>query len=285
MRIPHDSRANAAVYQYINVRFKKHRFDLTKFYPKCMPNLPSNLRCPLCRSNKERTLVLSMLSYQSSGVTNNTPLTFTPHNNDDFSEAEGESSEQEDGNDEADGNSNNGIGSDEETRRGRKRQRVEDTPHDLPEEFAYPPTFDDVMLPHRNEQIQSKHNAKFAISIHCTSCQNFGVAAPAIPCNHEAFSCFHQVEPLEFGSSNTGMPGRSTVGGILVRSKCSNPRCSGATMCRSCCRRAKHRPYATDLNPEEPVKSKCWCKRCNPSGDGGIYCNDCAWITTVCHHM
>eukprot|EP00978_Attheya_sp_CCMP212_P000152 scaffold286_cov52-Attheya_sp.AAC.2 len=54
--------------------------DMTRFYNTCVPNLPSNLRCPYCRSS-ERTLVLSETSYLSESMQikrENVLLTFTP---------------------------------------------------------------------------------------------------------------------------------------------------------------------------------------------------------------
>jgi hypothetical protein len=272
MRIPHDdNRADSEVYQYINIRYKKHRFDLTTFYPKCMPNLPPTLCCPLCRTRTERTLVLSMLSYQSAGV-GSTSLSFTPHNSDDFSEAEGEDSDDEEEPVEA------AAVNEIEDERSAKRQRTKDDAQPEDEYFALPPPFHDVALPHRNDVIRAD-NTKVAMTIHCTACRDFGVVAPATRCTHDDFSCHHQVESMDFATGT-----KSTVGAILVRNKCSN-RCSNATLCRSCCRRSKHRPYTIDLNPNDLVQQKYWCKRCHPDFENGIYCNDCAWLTTVCHHM
>lgn len=274
MRIPHDdNRSDAEVYQHINIRYKKHRFDLTKFYPKCMPNLPPTLCCPLCRNKSKRTLVLSVLTYQSAGV-GGTSLSFTPHNNEDFSEAEGEDSDDDDQEEAAVEAASITNESDDEP--SRKRQRTTDAQGTANEDFCFPPPFDDVALPHRNEVIRSD-STKVAMTIHCTDCHEFGIVAPAARCTHDAFSCHHQVESINF----SGTP--STVGAILVRDKCTN--CPNATLCRSCCRRSKHRPYAIDLNPNDPVQKKYWCKRCNPDFEDGIYCEDCSWLTTVCHHM
>ena len=42
-----------------------YSIDLENFYCKCVPNIPSDLICPICRENTQRTLLLSAFSYQS----------------------------------------------------------------------------------------------------------------------------------------------------------------------------------------------------------------------------
>ena len=271
MRIPHDASGDAEIYNFITIRHKKHRFDLTKFYPKCMPNLPADLCCPHCRSG-ERTLVLSMLSYESASVDNKS-LTFTPKNDQDFFEAESE--DDEEGID--DGGANEEDNGDDPP--DRKRARLDDTVADTTptDSFSFPLIHgNDIALPHRDGPKRAQDNSKFAIAIHCTSCQEFGVVAPASPCLKDEFACHHVAESMQFADRT------STVGAVLVRNTCAH--CDKATLCTSCCLRDKHRPYASDVNQEEPVFLKYWCKHCHASGEEGIHCPTCAWMTTVCHH-
>lgn len=228
-----------------------------------------------CLNNRERTLVLGMLSYHSSSFDNET-LSFTPRNEDAYAEEEDETSDAqgEESNSDAADNPDEPDTNVDVTRPDRKRKR----PGDMPEHsFAFPPVYDDVAVPHIERPMRPKETAKFGISIHCTACEHFGIVAPATPCFHPDFSCHHKMECLQFAKQ------QSTVGGVLVRNKCSHDQCGHATMCRTCCRRSKHRPYASDVR-QEPVTSKCWCKYCHPNFDSGIYCNSCAWVTTVCHH-
>jgi hypothetical protein len=257
-RIPHDKQGKDAVYDFISIRHAKQNLDLIRFYPKCIPNLPANLHCPFCRYSGERTLVLSMISYKSSGL-DYWSLTFTPYNEVDYSEAEG--------NDESDDDEHSIPPT-------LKRSRSDSL---TKESFAYPNTHHDCAIPHFDEYIPAdQNNTKYAISIHCTECENFGVVAPATPCLDRAFACHHVASPIEFAGQ------KSTIGRILVRNKCA--KCNRATLCRSCCLRQRHKPYACDLN-QESVTRKFWCEFCNPTADDGIYCPSCAYLATVCHHI
>lgn len=266
-RIPHDSDGNSDVYNYITIRQKDHRFDLTKFYPKCIPNLPADLCCPSCRSSRERTLVLSMLSYKSAGL-DKLSLTFTPYNEDDFSEAEGDVGDSSEDDEEVQDRSSP----------NQKRARYDDDVVLPDSSFAFPHIHDDCSLPHRDEFTPpgDNDNGKFAISLHCTSCEEFGIVAPANPCMMEMFACHHATTSMDFAGR------QSTVGVVLVRSRCHS--CDQATLCRSCCLRQMHRPYANRANQEQRFWT-CWCQNCNPSAESGVYCPTCAWMTTLCHHM
>lgn len=266
-RIPHDSTGNSDVYNYITIRQKEHRFDLTKFYPKCIPNLPADLCCPYCRSSRQRTLVLSMLSYKSAGLDKRS-LTFTPYNEEDFSEAEGDT----------DGSSDDGSYDEEQDRSSQtpKRAKRDIVPPDS--SFAFPHIHDDCALPHLDEFTppEDNDNGKFAISLHCTSCEQFGIVAPASPCIMDMFACHHVATSMSFAGRS------STVGVVLVRTRCDS--CDHATLCRSCCLRQLHRPYAIGANQEQRFWT-CWCQNCDPTAKSGVYCPTCAWTTTVCHHM
>lgn len=265
MRIPHDRSASADIYNYITIRHKSHRFDLTRFYPKCIPNLPADLRCPYCRVSDERTLVLSMLSYKSAGL-DNSALTFTPYNDDDYSEAEGDIGDSSE--DDQDG----------EDRNSPDRKRIRLVPHSE-YSFAYPAIFEDAAIPQRDEPpSQNRDNCKFAISLHCTLCEEFGVLAPASPCISDLFACHHVTELMEFSGRL-----ESTVGVILVRTTCSA--CDKSTLCHSCSLRQRHMPYANERDTDMSIISRFWCQYCHPSAESGVFCPSCSWRTTVCHHL
>ena len=195
----------------------------------------------------------------------------TPYNEEDFSEAEGDVEGSSDDDDDED--------------QARSSPTPKRARHDnvLPDStFAFPHIHDDCALPHIDEFTppDDNDNGKFAITLHCTSCEEFGIVAPASPCIMESFACHHVATSMNFAGR------QSTVGVVLVRSRCCHrfPSCNYATLCRSCCIRHMHRPYANRANQQERYWT-CWCPTCNPNAESGIYCPTCAWTTALCHHM
>ena len=67
----------------LQIAVNRHEvLDLDHYYPKCVPNLPRDLVCPLCRVDDHRTLLLTEMTYSTpdetaQGAMRNL-LTFTP---------------------------------------------------------------------------------------------------------------------------------------------------------------------------------------------------------------
>jgi len=246
----------------------RRRVDLSKFYPKCIPNLPRDLLCPHCSDSEKRTLVLSIISYKSSTPpphASGKPLTYTPFNDNDYSEPEVYDGLQEDSGEENVGQSL------EDALTVRKHPREENQVEDT---FAYPLIFDEIASPKAYQAIEESDRAKYAISIHCVSCEKFGMLAPANPCSHEHFRCRMRAKEILFGGQNV------LVGSMMVRNKCHNTMCNRSTRCMSDCQKFRHGLYA---DPDTKLPFKCWCPHCHPAGNGR-YCDGCAWLTSVCHH-
>jgi hypothetical protein len=148
----------------------RKRLRLDVYHNKCIPNLPSDLVCPVCRVIDRRTLMLTEISYVTEPGTERRfgvgrmqqgrplvqaeidSLTFTPA-------AARRSPEGE----------NEGIGEPITTRSD--RELVESFPPRYGEPFLY------NHVNHRDREADM--NRKHAISIHCEGCGSFGVLAPA----------------------------------------------------------------------------------------------------------
>lgn len=258
----------------------KRRVDLSKYYPKCIPNLPHDLVCPHCTNSHERTLVLSILSYKSSTPpprASGKPLTYTPFNDEDYIEPQtqyiydeelSEEDEEDDDSDDEESTHNHAPSS-------TKRQRKED--HSMMEDsFAYTHIFDEIAAPKRYEPIRESDLAKYAVAIHCVSCEMFGMLSPANPCSHEHFQCRWRAKDMTFGDGQNIL-----VGVMMVRNKCYHDQCNCSTRCMSDCRKFRHGLYG---DPQTKLPFKSWCPHCHPDGNGR-YCDGCAWLTSVCHHL
>lgn len=263
-RIPIDADPSAQIYSCLLVRSKDGVVDATAFFPKCIPNLPPDLLCPYCCHRNERTLVLSVLSYKSSSANNDYKvLSFTPYNDEDFEETENDGSDED--NDDGEDARHDQV--DEDPDRVKPKR-----PCNRPQ-FAFPQLFSEVVVSQTDLSTPWDDQLKCVVAIHCTSCQHFGVAAPASPCWHDNFHCHHAFGLLSFGNQE------SRTGIIVTRQVCSHQDCNKATLCPSCCNRYEHRGKLKSL-----VRYKCWCKHCHPGFSDGIYCSEHDWITTVCHH-
>ena len=271
--------------QIHNVRGES--LDLTTFYPKCIPNLPPDMVCPKCCKNDERTLVLSMLSYQSSGVHPlGKPMTYTPaYDSDD------EYNDNDDDDDDNDNDDNDDDNDDESivptTKRAKRDAAVSPPPpsaHDA-SRFVYPPPlYDDVAIPQCDRPVVEKDDAKYALAIHCVACRSFGIVGPANPCHHPDFACFHQQQQQQqqqamwWGEEGGG---DVVVGIVLVRNLChDHMNCPRGTLCSTCSRQSLHQGFA---RTGHTVTFKSNCNHCHPHGTGR-YCTSCSWMTTCCHH-
>ncbi|GAX23552.1 hypothetical protein FisN_14Hh271 [Fistulifera solaris] len=168
---------------------------LDEYFVKCVPNLPRDLICPLCRVTERRTLLLTEMSYPvpeeaAQGALKNM-LTFTP------------SLEPQ-----------------------RKRARTHHPPR-------FPPLVPDLIIPGQtappvgddsDEESIQHEDFKHALAIHCTNCRGFGIFAPAGLCRGVVAS---RVDCL-------GKTRIDCAGGILCRTQCSYPSCMHAASCRDC---------------------------------------------------
>jgi hypothetical protein len=239
------------IYDYLEFHNKRGVVDLHQYVPKCIPNLPADLRCPNCLVTNQRTLILSEFSYksESGGATDrpsHTLLTWTPKIDADV-ESSSDSGEQV-----------------------TKRQKVE-----FEERYTrnpFPPMFDDMAVPVRTQPLRLKSDCKFAISIHCSSCQKFQVFAPSAVCWNNAFRCEERGKQHGYGKYHT------IVGGVLVRQQCSSPDCLRPVSCPHCAHNISHRGY-DDEEQDYTVIRKSNCASCNLT-----FCDEHAWLSTICHH-
>lgn len=124
---------------------------LDQYFVKCVPNMPRDLICPLCRVTERRTLLLTEMSYPvpeetAQGALRNM-LTFTP-----LLEPQ------------------------------RKRPRIN-------QRSRFPPMEPDLYIPGNTPPISNgddesvqHEDFKHAIAIHCTNCREFGIFGPAGLC-------------------------------------------------------------------------------------------------------
>lgn len=295
--IPADVTVDAKIHSLIQIQNKNGKpLDLKHFYNKCIPNLPSNLTCPSCRCTDKRTLVLSTYSYPSSAGGRNTLLTFTPRDVDDESSDESSSDTDNDDDDEQE--------DDYAVEPQRKKQRLDKEQNDdAASSFAFPPVYEDLALPTKWEPLERTPDAKHVIAIHCVSCQKFGMVAPAGPCCNDNFPCHERTRQVTIAAR------AATIGGVFMRRKCSNEACLHAVSCEACSRAVEHPMFDRDIveasesgeasddndNGNEAddddagdsatdgnamiVNHKTRCQTCNLR-----YCNECAWLSTICHH-
>lgn len=178
---------------------------LDEYFVKCVPNMPRDLICPMCRVTERRTLLLTEMSYAvpeeaAQGAWKNM-LTFTP-----LLEPQ------------------------------RKRPRTDQWP------ARFPPMEPDLYIPGNTPPMirnvrddddgdddsieESVHHEdyKHAIAIHCTNCREFGILGPAGLCRGVVAS---RVECL-------GKTRVECSGGLLCRRRCSYPSCMHAASCLYC---------------------------------------------------
>jgi len=258
LHIPVCENQDAKIHSYISIPNEHGKpLDLSRFYNKCVPNLPPDLICPSCRCSDKRTLVMSTISYPSNETTGgNTSLTYTPRAKDKTESDKSDSAAYE-----------------EEQEPQRKKQRCVN----MPDSFAFPSICEDLSFPTTWEPLEHAQDVKHGIAIHCVSCQNFGVVAPAASCCDERFPCHERTRQVRNGKD------AATIGGIFVRRLCSNQGCLHAVSCEACSREVNHPIYDRDAaangDVSPTVAHKTRCQTCNLR-----YCNDCAWLSTICHH-
>lgn len=239
--------------------------ELKKYYPVCVPNVPSNLQCPVCRVSSRRTLFLTEVSYQSSETCRDyrfTQLAFTPRPT------------EEDGS---------------------KRPRREDTWRDrlFPTKHAYPPPPYREDCVHKNVPLEHTADKKTCISIHCENCKQFGLLAPAVPCHTLGFPCESvRAQPQE-GSVRDELY-QADLGAVLVRRKCNaavETPCNKAPLCTQCSSEIWH--HVWEGRPDGRQQHHAYLN--NHGINFIVFCSSCrtcdlrlchehAWLSTICHH-
>ncbi len=189
---------------------------LNEYFVKCVPNIPRDLICPLCRVTDRRTLLLTEMSYPvpeeaAQGALKNM-LTFT------------HSLEPQ-----------------------HKRARTDHPPR-------FPPMVPDLFVPGHTPPIEhgdesgeesvQHEDFKHALAIHCTNCREFGIFAPAGLCRGVVAS---RVDCL-------GKNRVDCAGGILCRTQCSYPSCMHAVSCRDCGAQSDTRCCPDCLRHEEALR-------------------------------
>jgi hypothetical protein len=229
-RIPVKTAASAGrrnnIDDSLEFRRTKGPIDLHSYHTTCVPNLPRDLHCPMCRTTDQRTLVLSEVAYRSDSRPVNRPnevlLTWTPHE-----EQVSNDHVSSDDDDDASDHSFVVVRHDEPLP---KRHKTDE------DQVLFPPLYDDMAIPSTIQPIHLRADCKHAISIHCSHCGEFGVVGPAAVCWHSAFPCHER-------GRNLSDKYQTVLGGVLVRRKCSASDCQRSTLCGSCARPPVHPVY------------------------------------------
>jgi hypothetical protein len=258
---------NDSIDHHLELHNKRGPIDLTHYAPKCIPNIPSDLTCPHCRTRDRRTLVLSEFSYQSAPAAatdrpNNVQLTWTPRQDD---ETDGEliSEEEEDSSNYKDHTTLSPPAA-----KRSKLESVADEDFSTPSS-SFPPSqvYDDMAIPIRHEPIRLKSDSKHAMSMHCVQCQKFAILAPAGVCLDREIVCPERGRHLDDST---------ILGGVLVRTQCTLPDCHKPIGCSQCAHHTWHDAY----DGGERIRRLSHCDTCKQ-----VYCDEHAWISIVCHHL
>jgi hypothetical protein len=226
---------------------------LDAYFNKCIPNLPSDLTCPICRVTNQRTLQLTEVTYQSAPGTQRREhvtmtLTLTPNEEEDEDEKDNDQKPR--------ASSPSSIVSP-------KRRRLHEDPGDTagleddsssePEE-TFPPIYQELFIPTTDEFQKPAEDCKTALSIHCQGCRQFSVIAPAVACLNSKFPCHSK-------TMQSGDPA-IVIGGVLTRTRCRVSDCGCAVLCRACSSLSKTMHYSRDNSSIDYRLLQCRnCKR------------------------
>lgn len=239
----HDSTPQHKLDDYYHIQKGPGQFlCLESYIPKCSPGLPSDMTCPVCNVTDKTTLQLTEVTYQSSPGTDRRkpflmPLTLTPRE-------EGSKEEK--------------TADDTQFSPPMKRSRLEETPqHEdandwiRPTDSSFPPIYRELFIPQSYRYLKPAEDCKTAVAIHCAGCRQFAVIAPANVCMNQDFPCAAKLIETD---------GKTVVGGVLTRTKCSWKDCSCAAVCRTCCAVTERRPGYSD--GVQANRLRLGCSRC-----------------------
>jgi len=245
-----------------NSSTKNNKPDMSEQQARSINNLPAGIQCPNCHSDDGSSLVLGDFSYKSTPDPStlrllHDVLTFTPYQESLYSTASIHTGEN--------------LAFDPNAQFSSpppsKKRKL-----GVGAEVSFPPRYAEMADTMRDAPVRLPTDAKFGISIHCTKCRDFAVIAPAAVCWHSDFVC-HQRGRVIYRNGK-----EITLGGALVRSKCSAPSCQKAVSCPDCSHRTWHDPYSRGGCKGQVARSS-HCVMCNET-----YCSDHAWISTMCHN-
>ncbi|CAB9517164.1 expressed unknown protein (Partial), partial [Seminavis robusta] len=236
----------------------QERWDLNRYHhDPSLPNLPSDLRCPLCCSDR-RTLQLSEFPYQSQ-----------PTNGDDFITPLGY----------------------------RTANVLTLTPAETTNDHSSSsPSYQELAIPiiRSQDNLQSttipqlhpKPHLKHAMTLHCTHCRQFALVAPGGMCWSSKFPCKSRSKTFSIHESTTSSTSKTDIktwmGGMLVRTRCSERNCPRPVFCHECSHATSHAHYPTTQQQQPPppqLQHSSRCDHCHLD-----YCPAHAWLSTVCHH-
>jgi hypothetical protein len=262
------SESESEIDNHLELRNSVGPLDLTCYVPKCIPNLPSDLCCPVCRTTNERTLVLSDCSYRSTSVASSqdrVSLTWAPCREQDHFESNTRSADVE--------NPNNDKATsrrEKEEQPSPKRQKS-DSAAIVRQDRTFPPRYDDMAVPTRNEPLLSKPDSRHALSMHCSKCHSFAIISPAAPCWNNEYCCHERGRHLEDGT---------ILGGVFNRATCCIDECFLPVPCHYCSHSNFHDSYVgEDGESQRLLRRAAACDACCKT-----YCAEHSWIATACHH-
>jgi hypothetical protein len=232
--------------------------DLTCYGPKCVPNLPADVCCPVCRTTDERTLVLGESSYRATSATspqNQVPLTWAPNREQAHFKSTKRSTVIDDPSDE-------GTSRDREQPSSKRHKSADRT---------FPPQFNDMAIPTRDQPLFAKPDSRHAISIHCSKCYSFALVSPAAPCWNIEYCCYERGRHIEDGT---------ILRGVFNRATCCIEDCFLPVPCHHCSHSNFHDSYVgEDGESQRLLRQAATCDSCCKT-----YCAEHAWIATACHH-
>jgi hypothetical protein len=218
-----DVRAPAIVHDIANcfvIATAHGDLDLNQYIPKCIPNLPSTLVCPVCRETRRRTLMLIVGVYRTrpecaDGRHWRMPLTFVPLEDSDPKHRRRRKNGHQD-----------------------KRQKYMTT---------YPPMYREVAIPALMDTSDGYprllpsdvDDYRTFLSMHCAECERFGVIAPTMICpglqQHKSQDNDHYYCQCIDADQNWSYAGaRCVVGGVVRRTQCFRDGCLRGMLCSEC---------------------------------------------------
>jgi hypothetical protein len=190
-----------------------------------------------------------MLSYKSAGLDNRS-LTFTPYNDDDYSEAEGDTEDSSDDYQEGeDGNSSD-----------RKRIRLA-PPLEIVVRLSAAMYEDSAIPSVMNRHVNTMTIANLPLAFTARCVKRFGILAPASPCISDFVrlpSCYQARWscPGRSDSTRRGHTGQGAETSAVHATRRHSV--AAAVSVRA------HMPYANERDTEISLTSRFWCQYCNP---------------------
>ena len=147
--------------------------------------------------------------------------------------------------------------------------------------------------PQEHQPLHPKPYLKHVMSIHCVECRQFTLLAPAGMCWSSKFDCLSRskvfaspatstIDSALLSKDNTDpeeSQATTWVGGVLVRTACSETTCQRPVFCHDCSHATRHAQYPIGSGGTRMVQHCSRCDSCHLD-----YCPAHAWLSTICHH-